>query len=99
RYVMHGPDGVDYQNVIAYVEVVKPERLVYQHGSGEENDPGQFHVTVTFAEQDGRTSLTMRMLFPSAAERDKVVREYGAIEGGKQTLGRLAEYLTSSAQS
>jgi uncharacterized protein YndB with AHSA1/START domain len=50
-------------------------------------------VTVTFANQGGKTRLTLRSVFPSAAERDKVVREYGAIEGGKQTLDRLAEHL------
>ncbi len=33
----------------------------------------------------------------SAAARDTVVREYGAIEGGKQTLGRLAAYLPTLA--
>ena len=93
RFVMHGPDGVDYKNKIVYLEIVKPERLVYTHGSGEAGDPGQFHVTVTFAEQGGKTELTMRSLFESAAERDKVVEEYGAIEGGNQHLDRLAEYL------
>jgi uncharacterized protein YndB with AHSA1/START domain len=35
----------------------------------------------------------MRAVFPSAEARDAVVREYGAIEGGKQTLERLAEHL------
>ncbi len=35
----------------------------------------------------------MRMLFPSAEARDHVVKAYGAIEGAKQTLGRLAELL------
>ena len=35
----------------------------------------------------------MRMAFPSAAERDLIVKEYGAIEGGKQTLERLGEHL------
>jgi len=28
RFVMHGPDGVDYNNKIVYLEIVKPERLV-----------------------------------------------------------------------
>jgi uncharacterized protein YndB with AHSA1/START domain len=93
RFVMHGPDGVDYQNRIIYDEIVKPERLVYTHGSGEEGDPGQFQVTVTFAEQGGKTKLTMRMLFESAAERDKVIKEFGAIEGANQTLDRLEEHL------
>ena len=31
RFVMHGPDGVDYPNKIVYREVVRPERLVYSH--------------------------------------------------------------------
>lgn len=35
----------------------------------------------------------MRMLFPSAEERNRAVEEIGAIEGGLQTLGRLEEYL------
>jgi hypothetical protein len=25
---MHGPDGVDYQNRIVFIEVLRPERLV-----------------------------------------------------------------------
>jgi hypothetical protein len=32
------------------------------------------------------------MLFPSAAERDRVVKEYGAMEGGNHTHNRLEEY-------
>lgn len=92
RFIMHGPDGVDYKNRIVYIEIVKPERLVYTHGADEDADPGQFHVTVTFAEQGGRTKLTMRSLFPSAAERDRVVA-FGAIEGGNQTLDSLEEHL------
>lgn len=50
-------------------------------------------MTVTFVEQGNRTELTMRMLFKSAAELDKVVKEYGAIEGAKSTLDRLEEQL------
>jgi uncharacterized protein YndB with AHSA1/START domain len=93
RFIMHGPDGVDYPNKIVFIEVVKPERFVYTHGGVEGGDPVQFHVTITFDDQGGKTRLTMRSLFKSAAERDRVVEEYGAIEGGKQTLSRLAEHL------
>ena len=93
RFVMHGPDGRDYQNKITYIEVVRPKRLVYKHGGEEGLEPVQFQTTVTFDEQGGKTTLTMRGIFTSAAERDRVVKEYGAIEGGKQTLGRLSEYL------
>lgn len=97
RFVMHGPDGTDYQNQIVFVEVVKPERLVYRHGSGVADDPGEFQTIVTFAEQGGKTELTMRLLFKSAEERDRVVRGYNAIEGGNQTLDRLREQLTKMA--
>src|SRR5262249_32473036 len=45
----------------------------------------------------GKTRLTMRSLFESAAERNQVVEKYGAIEGGKQTLERLAEHLAGAA--
>ncbi|MBD0383989.1 SRPBCC family protein [Paenibacillus sedimenti] len=94
RYVMHGPDGVDYDNKIVYREILSPERLVYSHGGGGEDD--QFQVTVTFAEQsDTKTDLTMTMRFKSAEELDKVVKEYGAIEGAKSTLNRLEEQLAN----
>ena len=39
RFVMHGRDGRDYENRISYVEIVKPERLVYRHGGGEDVEP------------------------------------------------------------
>jgi uncharacterized protein YndB with AHSA1/START domain len=92
KLIMHGPDGVDYPNRIVFIEVVRPERLVYSHGGGE-GESGQFHVTVTFDEHAGKTLLTMRSLFESAAARDWVVKEHHAIEGGNQTLDRLQELL------
>ncbi len=94
KHVMHGPDGTDYPNKSVFVEVVKPERIVYSHGGGKKGGPGaQFQATWTFVEQGDKTQVTGRMVFKSAADRDQVVKEYGAIEGGKQTLQRLAEYL------
>jgi uncharacterized protein YndB with AHSA1/START domain len=84
--------GMTFPNYILFHEVVRPERLVYDHGSDQESGP-QFHVTVTFAEDEGRTRVTMRSLFPTAEARRKVVEEFGAIEGGQQTLERLGEYL------
>lgn len=93
RLTMHGPDGVDYPNRIIYKEVDKPKRLVYSHDSGNENDPGQFIVTVTFEEQGKKTLLTMRSIFRTKEERDFVLENYHAMEGGKQTLNHLEEYL------
>jgi uncharacterized protein YndB with AHSA1/START domain len=90
-FTMHGPNGVDYPNKITYLEIVKPELLVYDHG--DQGTPGYFQTTVTFAEDGDKTKLTMRMLFPSAAERDTVVKTYNAIQGANQTLDRLGEQL------
>ncbi len=91
RFVMHGPDGTDYPNLAEYAEVVEPERLVYTHGDGE-NRERDFHVTVTFTEEDGRTTVTSRMLFPTAERRREVVG-FGAVELGRQTFERLVEHL------
>ncbi|MGC1274954.1 MAG: SRPBCC family protein [Planctomycetaceae bacterium] len=92
RFIMHGPDGTDYPNKVVFSEVVKPSRLVYAHG-GDDKGLAHFHVTVTFDEQDGRTALTMRMLFPSKTARDMTVEKYGAVDGGNQTLARLERHL------
>jgi uncharacterized protein YndB with AHSA1/START domain len=97
RLTMHGPDGTDYPNRMVYSEVVAPERLVYTHDSGQDDDPGQFHVVVTFAEQRGRTTVTMRSLFRTREARDFVVEKYHAIEGGRQHLARLAGHLATIA--
>jgi uncharacterized protein YndB with AHSA1/START domain len=88
KFVMHGPDGVDYRNESVYVEVVPPERLVFEHNSSP-----HFRTTVTFEAQGDKTVLTMQMLFPTAEVRDRTVRVHGAEEGNRQTLSRLAEYL------
>jgi uncharacterized protein YndB with AHSA1/START domain len=97
RLIMHGPDGRNYNNRIVYLEIERPERLVYKHDPEEGSEPVQFEVTVTFAEEGRLTRLTMRMLFPSTEARDHVVAKYGAIEGGVQTLGRLAEHVSKMA--
>jgi hypothetical protein len=44
-------------------------------------------------ERGGKTEVTMRAVFKTKTQRDEVVARYDAIEGGKQTLGRLALYL------
>jgi uncharacterized protein YndB with AHSA1/START domain len=93
RFVMHGPDGRDYQNRVTFDEIVPPERIVYRHGGGEDVEPVQFRQTVIFEDLGGRTRLTWRGDFPSAAERDRVVKEYGADKGLVQTMARLADYV------
>jgi uncharacterized protein YndB with AHSA1/START domain len=92
RFMMHGPDGKDWPNRMVFREVVRPERLVFDHGSDVDDDPDQFHVTITFEDEGGRTRLTSRMVFRTREQRD-VKTNFGAVELGHQTLARLAEYL------
>ncbi len=93
RFVMHGPDGRDYPNRIIFDEILKPERIRYRHSGDDDIHPGGFEVVVTFADLGRKTRLAMEMWFPSAAERDRVVKQYGADTGLVQTLARLADYV------
>ena len=95
RFVMHGPDGRDYKNKIVFVEIVKPSRLVYRHAGEDDTADIRFHTTVNFDEYDGKTRLTMRAVFETPEELDRVVREHGAVEGAVQHLERLAAHLAT----
>jgi uncharacterized protein YndB with AHSA1/START domain len=81
RHVMHGPDGRDYQNRITFEEVVRPERIVYRHPGGPDVEPVQFRQTILFEDLGGRTHIIWRGDFPTAAERDRVIKVYGADKG------------------
>ncbi|HTW33209.1 MAG TPA: SRPBCC family protein [Rhizomicrobium sp.] len=93
RLVMHGPDGRDYQNHITFDEIVAPERISFHHSDADGAESAHHRTVVTFEDAGGKTKLTMRLVFSSAEERDRVVREYGAAEGLKQTVGRLGDYV------
>jgi len=93
RFMMHGPDGRDYPNKIVFIDVVKPELLVYKHTGEDDMEDIRFHVTVKFEKQGNKTKLSMRSLFETAEELEKVIREHGAKEGMEQHINRLEEYV------
>lgn len=95
RFIMHGPDGRDYPNRVVFQEIVEPELLVYAHDDDDKGpDAIRFNTTVSFHEAGaGKTKLTMRSVFSSKQEKDRVEKLAGAVEGGLQHVGRLAEYL------
>jgi uncharacterized protein YndB with AHSA1/START domain len=99
KHVMRGPDGTNYPNKSTFTEVVKPERIVYVHGGSREGGPAVHFVATWSFEVIGekQTRLTLRQIYESKEARDLIVKEYGAIEGGKQTLARLEEYLPTMA--
>jgi uncharacterized protein YndB with AHSA1/START domain len=98
RFVMHGPDGRDYQNRVTYDEIVPGERIVYRHGGGDDVEPVRFKTTVTFEDLGGKTRITWRGQFPSAEERARVIKDYGADKGLAETMARLAEFVAGQAR-
>jgi uncharacterized protein YndB with AHSA1/START domain len=92
RFVMHGPDGRDYQNRVTFDEVVPPERIVYRHGGGDA-EPVHFKTTVLFEDLGGRTRIVWRHEFPSAAARARVIKDYGADKGLAETMARLGDFV------
>src|SRR3954465_13974681 len=90
-FVLHGPDGTDYQQWISWTEIVPPERIALLHGESR-GDPNAFESVLTFAPGGAATRIEMRTVFPTKELRDEAVEKYHAIEGGQQTLSNLAAY-------
>lgn len=88
RFMMHGPDGRDYPNHVIFEEIEKPSLIAHRHVG----DGGKvfFSSRITLEDLGGRTRITLRALFANAADREFVIRDHKADEGGRQTLGRLA---------
>jgi len=86
-FIMHGPDGTDYKNKSIYKEIIKPERIVFEHVSPK------FIATITFEEKNGKTLLTWNMLFETKEQFEKVVKTFKADEGLKQNIVKLEDYL------
>ncbi len=83
RFTMYGPDGTNYPNHSVFVEIIKPEKLVFDHIPGH-----VFRVTTTFEEESpNNTKVTFRMLFESLQEFEKA-KKY-VIEGNEQNFDRL----------
>ena len=89
RFVMRGPDGAEYRLVKEFVEVVPAERLVIRQVDGSHG----FTMTITLADEGGRTRMTWRMLFDDPEEGERV-REFIA-GANEQNFDRLAAHLAA----
>lgn len=61
---LRGPDGAQYENEKTFLEIVREERIVFEHLQSMHN----FRMTLLFARQNQKTLLTWRMLFESSAQ-------------------------------
>lgn len=93
RICMHAPDGTEHWLAGVYREVLPPERLVFTHSwlDARKKPTIETLVTITFADRDGRTELTLRQTgLASPASR------VGHEEGWKSTFNRLQDYLETA---
>lgn len=97
NFVMHGPDGTDYQEWISWTAIVPLERIEMLHGEYRD-DPNAFESILTFVKDGEQTRIQMRTLFPTKELRDEAVEKYHAIQGGQQTLANLDAYVTEIIQ-
>src|SRR4028119_1662297 len=96
-FVMHGPDGTDYQEWISWTEIAPPERIALLHGESRD-DPNAFESILTFAPDGAATRIVMLTVFPTKELRDQAVEKYHAIEGGETKLSNLAAHVAEIAQ-
>jgi uncharacterized protein YndB with AHSA1/START domain len=91
---MKGPDGVVYPMSGMYKEVVVPEKLVFVSWQVDANNKALFEVqnTITFAEENGKTKLTMHASV-SKITADAAPYLAGMEIGWNQTLERLDNYM------
>src|SRR5438132_11242487 len=92
RFVLRGPDGRDMGMRGVYRELAPPERSV--HMESFDDYPGESQVTAVFVEQDGKTTLTATVLYPSKEVRDIVIKS-GMEHGAAESYDKLSEMLAS----
>ena len=94
RFAMTGPDG-KLQPYFGgeYLEIM-PERRIVFTDAFEAPDSPVMTMTVTFEEKDGKTTMTWRTVFPSAAVR-KQYMEMGMEAGIASSLGQLKDLVGS----
>lgn len=94
---MRAPDGNVYPCIGTFREIVEGERIVYDGEAAEGHPcgagiPPRATVTVSFAEQNGKTRLTLHTRFASP-ERKQAAAEARFIVSWEEALDRLAKAL------
>jgi uncharacterized protein YndB with AHSA1/START domain len=92
RFVWRHSDGTEMAMRGVYQEIAPPERLVSRESWG--GDWPETLNTLLLSEQDGKTTITQRVLYPSREARDAALKT-GMQEGMDQSFERLGEYLAA----
>lgn len=94
HFVWRRSDGTEMGMRGEYREITPPERLVSTESWGD--DWPETLNTLVLAEEDGKTTITQTMLYPSKEARDAALQT-GMTDGASMTFDRLAEYLHTMA--
>jgi uncharacterized protein YndB with AHSA1/START domain len=99
RYVTREENGMEVPFTGVYQEVTPPERVVHTEIFDVEpfNQGDPAVTTVTFREENGRTTVTASTRFPSKETRDAVLGS-GMETGAAESYDRLAEHLGAMAR-
>ena len=94
HFVWRRADGTEMEMRGEYREVTPPERLVSTESWG--GDWPETINTLTLSEEDGKTTITQTVLYPSKEARDAALAT-GMKEGVSVSFDRLAEHLRAMA--
>jgi uncharacterized protein YndB with AHSA1/START domain len=94
HFVWRRSDGTEMAMRGSYREITPPERLVSTESWGG-NWPETLN-TLVLSEEDGKTTITLTILYPSKEARDAALQT-GMKDGMSQSFDRLADYLRTMA--
>jgi uncharacterized protein YndB with AHSA1/START domain len=94
RFVWRRDDGSEMEMSGLYREIAPPERLVSTESWG--GDWPETVNTVVLTEENGRTTITQTVSYPSLEARDAALQT-GMKEGVSISFDRLADYLRTLA--
>jgi len=93
RFIMHDPDGTDNPTRIVFREIDPPSRIVYDNSWDLPGAPVDFRMIVTLEAEGRKTRLSFRLIFRDVESYRTGVERYGILDGGTQTMDRIAEYV------
>ena len=92
HFVWRGADGTDMEMSGVYKEITPPERLVATESWG--GDWPETLNTLTLTEENGKTTLTNRILYASQEARNAALKT-GMESGVVESFDRLEGYLST----
>ena len=94
NFIMHGPDGTDYENKIIYREVLQHKKLVLEYQTVKK------HVTTVELEAQGeQTLMKWHMIVESEELLIQLVRDFKVDKGLEQNVEKWNRYLLTLQKS